>query len=140
MIISPIRARSPRKDVRETQLAALIEYLRSVVLTGENRTERFHAVFVDSHRTYIGDEAMGQGDVSALTVRMRDLFGRALALEASAIIVAHNHPSGDCRPSRCDIEATKRLVTVGEALDITLLDHLIFTHHSVYSMRAGGDL
>ena len=140
MIISPIRARPSRKDVRETQLAAMIEYLRGVVLSGHNRTERFHAIFADSRRSYLGDAALGEGDVNALTVRMRDLFSRALALEASAIIVAHNHPSGDCRPSRHDIEATKRLVTIGEALDITLLDHLIFTHHSVYSMRAGGDL
>ena len=59
---------------------------------------------------------------------------------ARGLIVAHNHPSGDCRPSRSDILATHRLKEVAIALDIELIDHLILTENAVYSMRAGGDL
>ena len=118
----------------------MIQYLRSVVLQAPERAERFHAIFVDAERRYLGDAAMGQGDLGALTLRMRELFGRALSVGARAIIIAHNHPSGDCRPSQNDIAATKRLSSIGEALDIELLDHLIFTSQSVYSMRAGGKL
>lgn len=140
MIVSTIRATQKDTSGREHRLAAMIEYLRSVVLQSPVGGERFHAVFVDSRRAYLGGEVMGRGERSALTLRMRDLFGHALSLGASGIIIAHNHPSGDCRPSQYDIDATHRLAMIGSALDIELLDHLIFTHTSVYSMRAGGDL
>jgi DNA repair protein RadC len=69
---------------------------------------------------------------------MRGLLGEALRLDAVGIILAHNHPSGQCRPSERDISATRRLCDVAKALDIALIDHLIFTEDAVYSMRAGG--
>jgi DNA repair protein RadC len=140
MIMAPLRDRRSHADDGEARLSSMIEYLRSVVLGDLSRTERFHTIFLDHERRYVGDMAIGQGGVSALTLRMRDLFGSALAARASAIIVAHNHPSGHCRPSQNDIAATRRLVAVGAALDVELVDHLIFTRDSVYSMRAGGDL
>lgn len=124
----------------EAQLSSMIEYLRHVVLQAPVYGERFHAVFVGSQRRYLCDASMGQGDIGVLTLRMRDLFSKALSVNASALIIAHNHPSGQCRPSREDINATKRLCTIAQALDIELLDHLIFTHTGAYSMRAGGDL
>lgn len=123
-----------------SQQMARIEYMRAMVLTGPVGTERFHAMFLDQQRGFIGDEVMGTGGESSLRLRMRDLFGRALAMHASAILIAHNHPSGMCRPSRFDHEATLRIKQVADALDIELVDHLIFTRESVYSMRAGGDL
>ena len=73
-------------------------------------------------------------------MRMRELFGKALSMDAHSMIVAHNHPSGRCKPSPYDITATRRLKDIARALDIELLDHLIITQQSVYSMRAGGDL
>jgi len=140
VIVAPVREKPAYPDGRETQLASTIEYLRGVVLSSPERCERFHAIFVDSRRGYLGDESMGYGATSALTLRMRDFFSKALSVGASAIIIAHNHPSGDCRPSKLDIDATQRLSAVARALDIELLDHLIFTHNAVYSMRAGGNL
>lgn len=119
---------------------SMIDFLRRRVLSQPHDTERFHAVFLDERRSLLGDAPMGQGCKGSLSVRMRELFGAALDLRASAIIVAHNHPSGMCRPSEFDSEATARLKHVAEALDIELLDHLIFTRESVYSMRAGGML
>ena len=140
MISAPVRERPTRIDDGEARLSGMIGYLRSVVLGDMDLAERFHAVFLDAERRYIGDAAIAQGGVSALTLRMRDLFGSALATGANGIIVAHNHPSGHCRPSQNDIAATRRLVAIGAALDVELIDHLIFTRDSVYSMRAGGDL
>ena len=130
----------PAPDRGEARLFNMIEYLRSVVLAQPEALERFHVVFVDAKRRYIGAAAMGQGAISVITLRMRELFRSALALNATAIIVAHNHPSGDCRPSETDITETRRLAAIAEALDIELIDHLIFTPNSLYSMRAGGDL
>ena len=73
-------------------------------------------------------------------LRLRELFARGLSLGADGMIMAHNHPSGDCRPSSCDIEATLRIAELGKSLEIELIDHLIFTQKSVYSMRWGGEL
>jgi len=129
-------------------LTTLIEYLRCVLLSGPGgrpaqgaaSRERFHAIFLDHERSQVGEISLGQGAASALTFRLRDLFGPALSCHASGLIIAHNHPSGDSRPSRYDVEATCRLATVARALDIELHDHLIFTHSAVYSMRAGENL
>nr|WP_255574031.1 JAB domain-containing protein [Erythrobacter sp. SCSIO 43205] len=108
-----------------------------MVITRPFETERFHVVFVDERRSHLGDAPMGSGGANCLSLRMRELFTKALSLRAHGIVVAHNHPSGLCRPSRSDIVSTRRLEQVASALDIELLDHLIFTQGAVYSMRAG---
>ncbi|MEL7444622.1 MAG: JAB domain-containing protein [Pseudomonadota bacterium] len=120
-------------------MRAMIGYLREVV-TSNQMAESLHAIFLDGNRRYLADAGVGQGDVSSLSLRMRELYGKALAVGATGIILAHNHPSGICHPSRADIEETRRLAAIGKALDIELLDHLIITQDSAYSMRAGGDL
>lgn len=117
---------------------AIVDYLRAMVLQPPGRIERVHAVFFDANRGYLGDAPMGQGGPGSLSLRMREVFGRALSLDAHGFIIAHNHPSGHCRPSQYDIDSTARLNSIAKTLDIELLDHLIFTHEAVYSMRAGG--
>ncbi|TAD78116.1 MAG: DNA repair protein [Sphingomonadales bacterium] len=123
---------------QEERAAAMIGYLRSVVLAPPAQHERGHAIFVDRHRAWLGDWPCGIGTMSALAFRMRALLGEALRHDAAGIILAHNHPSGHCRPSGCDIAATRHLAEIARALDIALIDHLIFTTDAVYSMRAGG--
>jgi DNA repair protein RadC len=125
-------------DPPEARCAPLVAYLRSVVVGSQGCHERCHVVFVDAARRQLGDASVGLGSFNALSLRMRELFAEALRLDARGLILAHNHPSGDCRPSSCDIAATNRLAEVARALDIALIDHLIFTKESVYSMRAGG--
>jgi DNA repair protein RadC len=122
----------------EQRTASLIAYLRSVVLAPPAVHERGHAIFVDAAQVWLGDAPFGMGSLGTLSVRMRALLGEALRLDAAGIILAHSHPSGQCRPSGCDIAATRRLVDVARALDIALIDHLIVTTDAVYSMRAGG--
>jgi len=134
------RSRSDRSVGSATRQQAVVDFLRSMVLAPADQGERFHAIFLDSARAYLGDGTLGEGGAGSMSVRMRDVLGRALSLDADAIIIAHNHPSGECRPSEHDIKATDRLNMVAQALDIDLLDHLIFTHDAVYSMRAGGKL
>lgn len=116
---------------------ATIDFLRTQVIMWPFEIERFHVLFVDERRSYLGDAPMGSGGANCLSLRMRDLFTKALSLRTRGIVVAHNHPSGLCRPSRSDIVSTRRLEQVATALDIELLDHLIFTEGAVYSMRAG---
>ena len=139
-MIAPVRPSATPLGTSEARLSGMIDYLRSIMVADPIDKERFHVVFLDDQRRYIGASPMGRGAVSALTVRIRELFRSALAVNASAIIVAHNHPSGVCRPSDIDISETRRLASIAQALDIELIDHLIFTQESLYSMRAGGDL
>ena len=125
---------------RNHRMSALVERLRRTLLAPPDNAERLHALFLTSGRTLLGESRLAIGTSEALSLRLRDLFRRALALDASAIILAHNHPSGDCRPSESDLEATRCIAGLARALDIELLDHLIFTHRAVYSMRARGEL
>lgn len=122
----------------EQRTAAMITHLRKIVLAPPLTHERGHAIFVDAHSAWLGDAPCGTGTMSMLVLRMRSLLGEALRRDAAGIILAHSHPSGHCRPSGCDIAATHRLADVARALDIALIDHLIFTDNAVYSMRAGG--
>ncbi len=138
--ISPDISMSDPTPYCEARVGSMMGYLRNVVFAGSGQVERLHAVFLDPRRSFLSDEAFGRGGTASLSLRMRDLFSRALAAQASGMIIAHNHPSGHCRPSELDVIATRKLVEIGQALDIELIDHLIFTRSSVYSMRAGGDL
>jgi DNA repair protein RadC len=122
----------------ERRAGALVAYLRGVVLAPPVVHERGHAIFLDAGSNWIGDAPCGIGTMTTLSLRMRALLGEALRHDAAGIILAHSHPSGHCRPSGCDIAATRRLAEVARALDIALVDHLIFTTDAVYSMRAGG--
>ncbi|HEY6965650.1 MAG TPA: JAB domain-containing protein [Erythrobacter sp.] len=122
----------------EERAATMIAYLRNVVLAPPAQYERGHAIFLDRHSAWLGDTPCGIGTMTTLAIRMRALLGEALRYDAAGIILAHSHPSGHCRPSGCDIATTRRLVEIARALDIALIDHLIFTADAVYSMRAGG--
>lgn len=124
----------------DSQFASLFDYLRGSFELTDKATERLHVVFLDHNRRYLDDSVIVNGSANHLAVRLRELFARALAINASGVLVAHNHPSGNCRPSNNDIKATRRLRDIGEALGIELLDHLIFTRQKAYSMRAGGIL
>lgn len=130
MVIAALLASPAPVSRPEHRHGAMIAYLRSVVLSPGAFHERCHVVFVDA--------SIGLGGLNVLSLRMREIFGEALRLDAHGLILAHNHPSGHCRPSSCDSTATRRLAEVARPLDIVPIDHLIFTDEAVYSMRAGG--
>lgn len=138
LLTSPLPAARTTAPAPEQRTAAMIGYLRDIVLAPPAMKERGHAIFVDNTRAWLGDAPCGVGSMSTLVLSMRGLLGEALRHDAAGIILAHSHPSGHCRPSGCDIAATRRLAEVAGALDIALIDHLIFTRQAVYSMRAGG--
>lgn len=116
--------------------AALHRYLQSRL--GRLPEEHLHVVFVDREGGYITDEEVGVGGADSLSVHFRSVFRRAMALEAMAILLAHNHPSGIAHPSPGDIEDTREMREVGRRLGIHLIDHLIVTARSVYSMSDAG--
>jgi DNA repair protein RadC len=81
-----------------------------------------------------------RGTVDACTVHPRDIFRFACVSNASQLIIAHNHPSGDRTPSRQDLEFTQRLITVGWHIEIPIIDHLILTKSNYLSLAESGEL
>ncbi len=115
---------------------ALLAYVRSQ-LQHEPR-EQFRVLFLDRKNQLIADETMGVGTVDHAPVYPREIARRALELAATAVILVHNHPSGDTTPSRADIEMTREIVDALAALEIAVHDHLIAGRGGVTSFKSAG--
>ena len=118
-----------------TSWAAVVDYC-SFSVRGD--VERFHVLYLDRKNRLISDERMGVGTVDHVPVYPREVIKRALMLNASALILIHNHPSGDPTPSKADVEMTRQIVEAGRALRIDIHDHLVVGHEGVASFRALG--
>ena len=116
--------------------SALIDYCAATM--GRNPHEEFRILFLDRKNVLIADEVQGQGTVDHTPVYPREIVKRALELSASAIILVHNHPSGDPTPSRADIEMTREIVSAAKALRITVHDHLVVGRGGTASFKALG--
>ncbi|MCM8557254.1 RadC family protein [Sphingomicrobium sediminis] len=103
-------------------------------------TEEVRVLFLDTKNRLIANEAMWNGTIDESAVHVREVIARALALRASAIIIAHNHPSGDATPSRADIRITREIADAGRPLKIRLHDHIIIGTGGTVSLRAEGHL
>ena len=111
----------------------LMAYLTAVM--ARERIEQFRILFLDARNRLIADEAQAQGTINHTPVYPREVVKRALDLHATAIILVHNHPSGDPTPSRADIEMTREIKTAAEALGIALHDHVIIGNGRWLSFR-----
>jgi len=116
--------------------SALLAYVKTA-LAHETR-EQFRVLFLDRKNQLIADEVMGKGTVDHAPVYPREVVRRALELSASAVILVHNHPSGDPTPSSADVDMTRQVVEAGRALRIAVHDHLIAGRDGVASLKALG--
>ena len=116
--------------------SALLDYCRRA-MAYEDR-EQFRILFLDKRNTLIADEVQGKGTVDHTPVYPREVIRRALELSATAIILVHNHPSGDPTPSRADIQMTATIVEVGKPLGIMVHDHLIIGREGHASFKGLG--
>lgn len=117
---------------------ALLDYCRTTMAHRE--TEQFRVLYLDRKNVLIGDEEQARGTVNHVPVYPREVVKRALELNASALILVHNHPSGDPTPSQEDITMTARIRDAAEAMDIALHDHLIIGREREVSFRSDGYL
>ena len=101
----------------------------------ENKKEHFIVLYLDTRSQEITREIISIGTLNASIVHPREVFEPAIKYLANAVIIAHNHPSGDPTPSHEDVLITKRLKDAGELLDIHLLDHLIITKSEYMSFK-----
>ena len=106
----------------------------------DRKQEYFICISLNGAHEVIASRIITVGLVNASQVHPREVFGDAITDRACAIIVAHNHPSGDLQPSREDIEVTTRLKEAGNTVGIKLLDHVIFSHRGFYSFCEQGML
>ncbi|WP_026379686.1 RadC family protein [Afifella pfennigii] len=116
--------------------SALLGYCRTIMAFEER--EQFRILFLDKKNALIADEVQQTGTVDHTPVYPREVMRRALELSATAIILVHNHPSGDPTPSRADIQMTKTLVEVGKPLGVTVHDHIIIARDGHSSFRGLG--
>ena len=100
--------------------------------------EQFRILYLDRKNTLITDELQARGTVDHVPVYPREIVKRALELNASALILVHNHPSGDATPSQQDIDMTQQIISAAAALGITVHDHLVIGKSDQISFRAQG--
>jgi DNA repair protein RadC len=114
----------------------LIDYLR--VTMAYCVSEQFHVLFLNARNMLIRDEVMGLGSIQEAPVFPREVIRRALELGATAVVLVHNHPSGDPEPSEADRSITGRVAGCGRSFDIALNDHIIVTKAGFTSFRSRG--
>jgi DNA repair protein RadC len=115
---------------------ALGDYLHAAM--AHSRVEEVRILFLNAKNMLIANEALWQGSVDEASVHVREVIARAIALGATALIIVHNHPSGDPSPSQQDIRLTRDLVEAGRHMKVTVHDHVIVGANGRTSMRAMG--
>lgn len=141
-IVEATAQRLARAKVMRRQIVSSWDDLLTYCHTkmAHRETEQFRVLFLDNKNVLIADEAQGQGTVDHVPVYPREVAKRALELNASALILVHNHPSGDPTPSASDIDMTEQIARACEALGLTLHDHLIIGKSTELSFRSEGYL
>lgn len=132
--------RLTREEVRNRPVLSswdkVIEYCRARL--GHEETEHFWVLYLDRKNAVLADEQQSRGTVDHAPVYPREVVKRALELGASALILVHNHPSGDPTPSAADVQITKSVAEAATALDIAVHDHIVITRAGHVSLRAQG--
>jgi len=139
-LVSAVAQRTLKSELRNKQVlgswSSVIQYCHAAM--AHEAREQFRILFLDKRNALIADEVQGRGTVDHTPVYPREVVKRALELSATALILVHNHPSGDPTPSRADIDMTKMIIDTAKPLGITVHDHIIIGkdgHASLKGLR-----
>jgi DNA repair protein RadC len=139
-IVQAAALRLARAEVKDRPILAnwdrLIAYLTAAM--AREPVEQVRVLYLDTRNRLLADEAQSRGTVNHTPVYPREVVRRALELQATAILLVHNHPSGDPSPSRDDIEMTREVARAAAALEIVLHDHIIVGNGAHLSFRQQG--
>lgn len=113
--------------------AAVIEYCRAAMAFSDR--EEFRVLFLDKRNGLIADEVQGRGTIDHVPVYSREIMRRALELGAAAVVLVHNHPSGDPTPSAADVKMTREIVALGQAMNVQVHDHIIVGRNGHASLK-----
>ena len=116
--------------------AALLSYCQRSM--AHEPREQFRVLFLDAKNQLIADEIMNEGTVDHAPVYPREVARRALELSAAAVILVHNHPSGDPKPSAADLAITREIVAAANAISVQVHDHLVIGRNGVESFKSLG--
>ena len=139
-VVEAAAHRLARGEVKRRQVlsswSAVLDYCRAAMAFADK--EQFRVLFLDKRNQLIADEVQQVGTVDHTPVYPREVVKRALELSATAVVLVHNHPSGDPTPSRADIEMTKQIIEVAKPLGIAVHDHIIVGKEGHASLRGMG--
>lgn len=133
-IIKRIHSQSVAKQNILTSWNQLIDYLK--VTISYQAVEQFRILFLNKKNILIADEMQSQGTIDQSAVYPREIVRKAIFHSASAIILVHNHPSGNPEPSKSDIEITNRIVQACQSIGVTVHDHVIVARGKFYSFKS----
>lgn len=123
---------SNKPSIMAEDLLALFKFIRT------KRQEYFVCLSLDSGGKPLRRRTVTIGTLNATLVHPREVFAGPLQDRAAAVVIAHNHPSGDPEPSKDDVKTTQQLIAAGQLLGVKVADHIIVTRHDHYSFRRGG--
>jgi DNA repair protein RadC len=136
-LVSSISQRMLKSELKGRQIlgswSAVIDYCHTAM--AHEAREQFRILFLDKRNALIADEVQGKGTVDHTPVYPREVVRRALELSATAVILVHNHPSGDPTPSRADIDMTRMIIDTAKPLGITVHDHIIIGKQGHASLK-----
>ncbi|MDR1551646.1 MAG: DNA repair protein RadC [Holosporaceae bacterium] len=139
-LLREIFNRTLLEQIREScsimSIGQVLDYYKNMM--EQLKKEQFRLMFLSNTNGLIAEELMHEGTVNSTAIYPREIIQKALNHGASAIILVHNHPGGNPRPSRRDLIMTRAVRDVAQRLEISLLDHLIIGKNSHYSMREAG--
>lgn len=138
--VSALALRSMKRELLERPVlntwARLMDYCHATM--AHEKKEHFRILFLNKKNELIADEIQGSGTVDHTPAYPREIMKRALELGATAMILMHNHPSGDPKPSQADIEMTNAIIRAGQPFNITIHDHIIIARNGQTSFRNEG--
>jgi DNA repair protein RadC len=128
-------------EIQETQdkIESLNDVTAKYQELGQKQKEHVYAVFLTNSNEEIGDKLIGLGGLQSAPLDVQDVVRTATLVKAGAVILVHNHPSGQAEPTQKDIKTTEKIKEALNHLDIQLLDHVIITHTNSHSMKAHGN-
>lgn len=132
----PAEDQIPRKSVHSSKDA--FHWMKPYF--ADLQHEEFHILLLNRKNDIIASTPISQGGIAGTVVDGKMVFKKALDFKASYIILAHNHPSGNLKPSEQDLQLTRKLVSFGKMIDLPVVDHLIFTDNSYFSFADNGEL
>ena len=136
-VLSATRAQLLDIEGVGASIAVELKIIEAATLA-HKKTEEFHVLFLDRKNHLIQDDCLGRGTVDHVPVYPREIVKRAFELDASALILVHNHPSGDPTPSQQDIAMTERIMVAADAVGVVVHDHLVIGKSSEVSFRSEG--
>ena len=134
------RNQKANERVKISRSRDVYDWLRKIWSKQIDVREEMYVLYLNRNNEILGYHQLSMGGINGTVADVRLLFAVAVKALASSVILAHNHPSGNLKPSNADINLTKKVKEAGRVLDISVLDHLIVTKEDYYSLADEGDM